>query len=76
MPLIWSVSLSLLKRGDAFDNTGIRNSLASQNLIASFMGVPNIDAVFNEEQLRQIARMARAAEISEDEVIKKSNHHR
>jgi predicted ATPase len=61
----------LLKREDAFDTTTVRFSLASQNLIASFMEVPDIEAVFDEEQLRQIARLARAAKLSSDDVLKK-----
>lgn len=61
----------LLKREDAFDTTAVHFSLASQNLMASFMDVPDIEAVFNEEQLRQVARLARAANISSADVIKK-----
>ena len=61
----------LLKRGDAFDNTKIETGWVNQNLIASFMGISDIEAVFDEEQLRQIARTARAADLSNDDVIKK-----
>ena len=61
----------LLKREDAFDTTTIRTSLATQNLMAALTAVPNIEAVFAEEQLRQIARTARATEISADAVVKK-----
>lgn len=61
----------LLKRGDAFDTTAIHTTLATQNLVAALNGVPNIDAIFDEDQLRHIARAARAGEISTDEVIRK-----
>lgn len=59
----------LLKRGDAFDTTTIRTSLVSHNLIAALLNIPDIEAIFDEEELRQIARMARAAQISPDTVV-------
>ena len=61
----------LLKRDDAFDTTAVSSTLTSQNLIASFMTIPDLEAVFDEEQLRQVARIARAAKISNDSVVKK-----
>ncbi len=60
----------LLKRGDVSDTTIIQTSLVGHNLIAALMNIPDIRAVFNEEQLRQIAKMARAARISTDTVVK------
>lgn len=64
----------LLKRGDVFDVTesvSLPGSLASQNLIAALLAVPNIEAVFSEEQLQQIAKGCRLAQIPADEVIQK-----
>ncbi len=63
----------LLKRDDAFDTTAVNTtSLAGQNLIAAFMDIPNIEAVFDEEQLRQLARVARAAGLSSEDLVKKA----
>jgi hypothetical protein len=64
----------LLKRGDAFDITdsvALQGSLASQNLTAALLAVPNVEAVFSEEQLQQIAKGARLAQIPVDEVVQK-----
>ena len=61
----------LLKRSDIFDTTSSNITSVNQNLIATLMSVPDIEAVFKEEQLRQIARLARAADISMDDVVKK-----
>jgi hypothetical protein len=61
----------LLKRGDAFDNTALGLTLAGQNLLASFLSIPDIEAVFDEAQLRQIARMAHAANIGAEAAVKK-----
>ncbi len=64
----------LLKRGDAFDMTdsvALQSSLTSQNLTAALLAVPNIEAVFSEEQLQQIAKGARLAQIPVDEVVQK-----
>jgi hypothetical protein len=64
----------LLKRGDVFDMTDsavLPGSLASQNLMAALLAVPNIEAVFSEEQLQQIAKASRVAQIPADEVIQK-----
>jgi hypothetical protein len=64
----------LLKREDIFDTTGAipkHNSLASQNLMAALLAVPNIEAVFSEEQLHQIAKGTRFAQIPVDETIQK-----
>jgi hypothetical protein len=63
----------LLKRADAFDSTKIQTSLAGRNLIAGLYSVPNIEAVFNQEEMQQIARSARAAGYSVDDVVKKSS---
>ena len=60
----------LLKRADTFDSTKLQTPLSGRNLIAGLYGIPNIDAVFSREQLQQIARSARAASHSVDEVIK------
>ena len=60
----------LLKRADTFDSTRLQAPLAGRNLIAGLYGIPNIDAVFSREQLQQIARSARAAGHSVDEVVK------
>jgi hypothetical protein len=62
----------LLKRGDIFDSTSLRTSLVSQNLMAALLAIPDIEAIFNEEKLRQIATAARAADISADTVIEKA----
>jgi len=62
----------LLKRGDDFDTTTIHTSLLGKNLMAALMSVPNIEAVFNEEELRQIAKTARAAGLSTDTVVEKA----
>jgi hypothetical protein len=64
----------LLKRGDVFDiadSVALQSSLASQNLTAALLAVPNVEAVFNEEQLQQIAKGARLAQIPVDEVVQK-----
>lgn len=64
----------LLKREDIFDTTHIssgQGSLASQNLIADLLAIPNIEAVFSEEQLQQIAKATRLAHVAVDEVIQK-----
>ncbi|HXV44077.1 MAG TPA: AAA family ATPase [Anaerolineae bacterium] len=64
----------LLKREDVFDTTGAvprQGSLASQNLMAALLAVPNIEAIFSEEQLRQVAKGTRFAQIPVDEVIQK-----
>jgi hypothetical protein len=64
----------LLKRGDVFDVTEsvtLPGSLASQNLTAALLAVPNVEAVFSEEQLQQIAKGARLAQIPADEVVQK-----
>lgn len=64
----------LLKRGDVFDmtdSTALPGSLSSQNLIAALLAVPHIEAVFSEEQLQQIAKAARLAQIPVDEVVQK-----
>ncbi len=61
----------ILKRSDAFDTTTITASLAGYNTIAAFKSVPDIEAVFSEEALRQIARTVRAADLSLDDVLKK-----
>lgn len=64
----------LLKRGDVFDvtdSTVLPSSLSSQNLTAALLAVPNIEAVFSEEQLQQIAKAARLAQIPVDEIIQK-----
>jgi hypothetical protein len=60
----------LLERGDVFDAKPIHTSLLGKNLIAALMSTPNIEAVFNEEELRQIAKVARAARLSTDTVLK------
>ena len=62
----------LLKRADTFDTTQVDTSLAGHNLIAGLMSIPNIDAVFTQEQLRQISRIARAAHLSINDVVKKA----
>ncbi|MBI1877363.1 MAG: ATPase [Chloroflexi bacterium] len=64
----------LLKRDDIFDTTSVitgPSSLASQNLMAALLAIPNIEAVFSEEQLRQTAKAARIAHIPVDDVIQK-----
>jgi hypothetical protein len=64
----------LLKRGDVFDVTdsvALHGSLASQNLTAALLAIPHIEAVFSEEQLQQIAKGARLAQIPVDEVVQK-----
>jgi broad-specificity NMP kinase len=64
----------LLKREDIFDTTGAvprQGSLASQNLMAALLAIPNIEAIFSEEQLHQIAKSTRSAQIPIDEVIQK-----
>ena len=61
----------LLKRGDDFDNTAFTATQAGQNLVASIMEVPDVGAIFSEEDIRRIARIARAADINDDEVLKK-----
>jgi hypothetical protein len=64
----------LLKRDDVFDTTSViigQSSLASQNLMAALLAVPSIEAVFGEEQLQQIAKVTRLAQIPGDEVIQK-----
>jgi hypothetical protein len=63
----------LLRRDDAFDSTKLPPDLASRNMIAGLLAIPDIEAVFSEEHLRQISRMARAANLSIDEVIKKAS---
>ena len=62
----------LLQRGDAFDNVALKTSLAGHNMIAALMSIPNVDAVFDEAELRQISRIARANERSIDDVVKKA----
>lgn len=61
----------MLKRSDIFDTTTITASLSGYNAIAAFKSVQNIEAVFNEAELRQVARMVRAANLSIDDVVKK-----
>ncbi len=60
----------LLKRGHVFDAKTIHTSLLGKNLMAALMSTPNIEAIFNEEELRQIAGIARAARLSTDTVLK------
>ncbi len=60
----------LLKRGHFFDAKTIHTSLLGKNLMAALMSTPNIEAIFNEEELRQIARIARATRLSTDIVLK------
>ena len=62
----------LLQRGDAFDNATLNTSLAGHNMIATLLSIPNVDAVFNDVELRQIARIARANDRSIDDVVKKT----
>jgi guanylate kinase len=59
----------LLKRDDSFDKTKIQTSLLGKNILAALMGIPDIEAVFNEEELQQIARAARMADIPIDSVV-------
>lgn len=63
----------LLKRADSFDSTSLDTTLADKNLIADLQAIPNISAIFNDEQLFQIARSTRAADYSIDEVVKKTS---
>ena len=63
----------LLKRGDTFDTTRLPTSLAGQNMIAGLLSIPDIEAIFTTEQLRQISRAARAARLSIDDVVKKAS---
>ena len=62
----------LLQRGDAFDNATLKTSLAGHNMIAALLSIPNIDAIFDEAELRQISRVARANQRSIDDVVKKA----
>jgi hypothetical protein len=64
----------LLNRGDVFDISESASGpslLTNQNLIAALSTVPNIEGVFDEEQLRHIAKGARLAQIPANEVIQK-----
>ncbi len=61
----------LMKRADSFDTTTIRRSLTGYNLMATLLNIPDIEAVFDEAQLRQIARVARTAKISTETVLKR-----
>jgi hypothetical protein len=63
----------LLKRGDIFDTTKLPASLTGQNMLATLLTIPDIEAVFSEQELRHISRGARAANLSVDEVVKKAS---
>lgn len=61
----------LLKRGDAFDTTALELNAGGQNLLAALLTLPDIEAVFAEPELRQIARLAHAAGIEDEAAVKK-----
>lgn len=63
----------LLTRGDAFDQVKIRQTPADQNVIAALRGMRGIDAVFSEDDLTQLARLAQAGGWPVDEVVKKTS---
>lgn len=60
----------LLLRSDAFDAAGVRPS-PSRDDVAALRAVPGVEAVFDPEQLRQIAASARAADIPLEKVVEK-----
>ena len=62
----------LLKREDRFDTTQLVTPLSGSNLIAALLAIPDIEAIFSEEELQQISRTARAARRTIDEVVKKT----
>ncbi len=61
----------LLRREDAFDTTTINFSTRDNDLMSALLGIPEIEAVFNRDQINQIARVARTDQLSTDEVVKK-----
>ncbi len=62
----------LLFRGDAFDQISLPNAAAGQDFVAALMSINNIDAVFPDEELHQIAHFARANGRTTDDVVKKA----
>lgn len=60
----------LLNRADAFDTTQIETP-PDQNTLAGLRAIPNIEAIFNAGQLRQIAQSSHAAGYPAGEVVKK-----
>ena len=63
----------LLDRGDAFDQAAVHTAQSSQNTVAALMGIKDIEAVFNKEECRQIARVARSSGWASDDVVKKTS---
>jgi dephospho-CoA kinase len=63
----------LLKRADTFDTTKLSTSLQGQNIVKALSAIANIEAVFTEEQLRQIGSMAYYNDLSIEDVVKKAS---
>lgn len=63
----------LFKRADAFDSAAAPPLPAAQaqDAVAVLLAVPDIETVFNEEQLYQIAQTTGLDQISVDEVVQK-----
>ncbi len=61
----------LVNRDDSFDTTAVQVSLAQHNLIAALLAVPDIQTVFDQDQLSEIAQYARLADISMDTIVEK-----
>lgn len=62
----------LLRRGDSFDQAAQSAVPVNAGLLAALQAVPQIEAVFDEAQLRQIALDTTAAQIPAEEVIEKT----
>jgi hypothetical protein len=63
----------LLKRADTFDTTQLPASLEGQTIVKALSAIADIEAVFTEEQLRQIGHMAYSHDLSAEEVVKKAS---
>lgn len=63
----------LLKRADTFDTTQLPASLGGQNIIKALSAIANIEAVFTEEQLRQIGHIVYSNDLPVEDVVKKAS---
>jgi len=63
----------LLKRADTFDTTQLPASLEGQNIVKALSAIANIEAVFTEEQLRQIGHIAYNNDLPVEDVVKKAS---
>jgi dephospho-CoA kinase len=61
----------LLNRGDAFDSAAVAVNQDHQDFASALAAIANIETVFNQSQLEQIARFAQTAQLTVEEVAKK-----